>query len=186
MDLLASLPPGAPAATDVVSRKIIIDGKALSEAVPVAQVTINRTFNKITSARLVLLDGDAAEQDFSLSNENKFKPGSKIKIQLGYHGEVETVFEGIIVKHSIKIRQQGGSLLIIDAKDNAIKMTLGRKSRYFTNKTDKEAIEEIAEKFKPKVEDTVLKHKQLLQFECTDWDFIVTRAEANGMLVLCD
>ena len=88
MDLLASLPPGAPAATDVVSRKIIIDGKALSEAVPVAQVTINRTFNKITSARLVLLDGDAAEQDFSLSNENKFKPGSKIKIQLGYHGEV--------------------------------------------------------------------------------------------------
>lgn len=186
MDLSVSLPPGAEPATDVVSQKVFINGSVLSDEVTLSQIIVNKSFNKISLAKVVFLDGSASDQDFPLSDDDKFKPGSTIKIQLGYHGEVDTVFEGIIIKHAVKVRQHGASLLMIEAKDKAIALTQGRKSKYFINKNDKDAIEEIATDYSPDVEDTGPAHKQLVQFDATDWDFIVTRAEANGMMVLTD
>ena len=125
-------------------------------------------------------------RDFPLSNDDKFKPGSAIKIQLGYHGEVDTVFEGIIIKHSIKIRQQASSLLTIEAKDKAVRLTMARKSVYHINTKDSDVIKKLAGDLSNDIDATKFSFKQLVQFDTTDWDFIVTRAEANGMFVLTD
>lgn len=186
MDVLASIPPGTTPPTIVVTRKVFINGTVLSDAIQLTQLTINKSFNKVAYAKMVFFDGSASERDFPLSNDNKFKPGNKIKVQLGYQGEVETVFEGIIVKHGIKVRQQASSLLLIEAKDEAIKLTIARKSKYHINKTDSTVISELAGSLQKEVDPTTFSHKQLVQYDVTDWDFIVTRAEANGMLVLTD
>lgn len=183
---LTSLPPGTDDPKDVVSQTILIDGTPLSTEIELAQITVNKTFNKIASAKVVLLDGSASDRDFPLSDGELFKPGNTITIQLGYHGNVDTVFEGIIVKHAIKARQNGSSVLVIEAKDEAIKLTAARKSAYYINQTDSSVIEDIASAFSPDVDPTSYSHPQLIQFESTDWDFICTRAEANGMLVLTD
>ncbi len=183
---LDSLIPGTEPSTDVVSRKVFINGTELSNEILLSQVTVSKTFNKIASAKLIFLDGSVAERDFTLSNDDQFKPGSEIEIQLGYYGEVETVFEGIIIKHGIKIKQNGASVLMIEAKDKAIKLTGARKSAYYINKTDSEVIESLSGESTPDVQSTSLTHKQLVQFEAADWDFILTRAEANSMLVLTD
>jgi Rhs element Vgr protein len=183
---LDSLIPGTAPATHVVSRKVFINGTELSNEILLSQVTVNKTFNKIASAKLVFIDGSVPERDFPLSNDDQFKPGSEIEIQLGYQGDVETVFEGIIVKHGIKVKETGTSLLLIEAKDKAIKLTGARKSAYHINKTDSDVISSLAGESTPDVESTTLAHKQLLQFEAADWDFILTRAEANSMLVLTD
>jgi|CXWL01.1.fsa_nt_gi Rhs element Vgr protein len=183
---LTSLPPGSNDATDVVSLTILADGAPLNNEIGISHVVVNKTFNKVASAKLVFLDGSASDRDFPLSNEDTLKPGNEITVQLGYHGEVETVFSGIIVKHAIKVRQQGASVLVIEAKDKAIKLTGARKSAYFIDKTDSDAIEELAGDLETDVETTSVTHKQLMQFDATDWDFICTRAEANGMLVLTD
>jgi Rhs element Vgr protein len=188
MDVLASLPPGVEPAKDVVSQKVFINGTELNGETPLAQITVNKSFNKVSFAKMIFLDGSSSDQDFPLSNDDKFKPGSTIKVQLGYHEEVDTVFEGIIVKHAIKVRAHASSLLMIEAKDKAIKLTTTRKSAYHNDKTDSEVIEELALAIKldKDVTPTELKHAQLVQYDSTDWDFIVTRAEANGMLVLTD
>jgi Rhs element Vgr protein len=183
---LDSLLPGSEPPTDVVSRKVFINGTELGGEVLLKQVTVNKTFNKIATAKLVFIDGSVSERDFPLSNEDQFKPGSEIEIQLGYHGDVETVFEGIIIKHGIKVHQSGSSVLMIEAKDKAIKLTGARKSAYHINKTDSDIISSLAGESTPDVEATTLTHKQLLQFEAADWDFILTRAEANSMLVFTD
>lgn len=185
-DLLSSIPPGSEPATDIVNVKIFVNGDALSKEALLMQVTVIKSFNKISSAKIVFLDGSASERDFMLSNDDKFKPGNAIKIQLGYHDDADTVFEGIIIKHSIKIRQQAPSLLMIEAKDKAVKLTIARKSIYHINKTDSEVITDLADDFNKEIESTTFTHKQLVQFDATDWDFILTRAEANGMLVLTD
>ncbi len=183
---LTSLPPGSDTAKDVVSLTILANGSPLSNEIGVSHVAINKTFNKVASAKLVFLDGSASDRDFPLSNEDTLKPGNEISVQLGYHGEVENVFSGIIVKHAIKVRQQGASVLVIEAKDKAVKLTAARKSAYFIDKTDSDAITELAGELETDVETTTVAHKQLMQFDATDWDFICTRAEANGMLVLTD
>ena len=182
---LTSLPPGTAQPTDVVTRKVFINNIELSNEILLSQFSVVKSFNKIASAKLVFQDGAPAERDFVLSNDDRFKPGNEIKIQLGYHGLIETVFEGIIIKHAVKIRH-GSSVLMIEAKDKAIKLTGARKSKYFINKTDSDIITSLAGESTPTVESTSFTHKQLVQFEATDWDFILTRAEANSMLVLTD
>lgn len=186
MSSLTSLPPGAEESKDVVSQKILIEGAPLSNEIALAQIIVNKTFNRIASARIVMFDGSASDREFKLSSGSLFKPGNKIEIQLGYHGNVATVFAGVVVKHAIKARQKGSSVLVIDAKDPAIKLAIARKRAYFIDKKDSDVIEDLASGFDPDVSPTSFAHKQLIQFDATDWDFICTRAEANGMLVLTD
>jgi Rhs element Vgr protein len=184
--MLDSLPPGTQHATDVVSRRIFIDGTELSNEILLSNITVNKSFNKVASAKLVFMDGSASDRDFPLSNDNKFKPGNPIKVQFGYHGQVDTIFEGIIVKHAIKVRQRSVPILMIEAKDKAIKLTVSRKSAYHINKTDSTVISDLSDGLQADIETTTFSHKQLIQYDTTDWDFILTRAEANGMLVLTD
>ncbi len=180
-------PSTGPATGNVVARKVFINGTELSNEITVQQLTVNKTFNKISYAKIVFADGTVASRDFVLSNDDQFKPGSEIKIQLGFDGHPETVFEGIIIKHGIKIRQVGSSLLMIEAKDKAIKLTGARNSQYFIKKKDKDIITELATGLNTDgVEATDFEHEQLVQFEANNWDFILTRAEANSMLVFTD
>lgn len=182
---LTSIPPGTEAPTDVVTSKVFINNTVLSNEILLAQLSVVKSFNKIASAKLVFRDGSAADRDFVLSNDDKFKPGNDIKIQLGYHGLAETVFEGIIIKHTVKILR-GSSVLIIDAKDKAIKLAGARKSVYYINKKDSEVMTTLAGSLQKEIDTTSPAHSQLVQFDATDWDFLITRAEANGMLVLTD
>jgi Rhs element Vgr protein len=184
--MLDGIPPGTKTATDVVSSKIFINGTVLGNKIAVAQITVQKSFNKISFARLIFSDGSASERNFPLSNDDKFKPGNEIKVQLGYKGKVETVFEGIIVRHGIKIRQHASSLLMIEAKDKAIKLAVTRKSASYINMKDSDILNRLAGDFKPDVDGTDYPHKQMVQFDATDWDFMVIRAEANSMLVLTD
>ena len=186
---LDSLPPSAPPAADVVTQKVLIEGTALSKEILLSQITVSKSYNKISFAKLIFRDGSAAKRDFALSNDDKFKPGNKIKIQLGYHGKVDTVFEGIIIKHGIKVVQKGSSLLKIEAKDKCILLTANRKSAYHIKKTDSTVIANLAKAggiTDTDIDTTSFEHPQLVQMDATDWDFIVSRAEANSMLVFTD
>ncbi|MBO9618705.1 MAG: type VI secretion system tip protein VgrG [Niabella sp.] len=185
-DPLASIPPGTQSATDVVTCKVFINGTPLSNEVLLQQLSITKTFNKIAAAKIVFLDGSVAERNFSLSNDDRFKPGNTIKVQLGYLGDADTVFEGVIIKHGIRIRQQGASVLVIEAKDKAVKLTMARKSAYHLNKTDTDIIRDLLTDYDNDVDTTTVQYDQLVQFDATDWDFILTRAEANGMFAFTD
>jgi phage protein D len=99
---LDSLPPGAAPSTDVVTRKVFINNTVLSDEILLGQLSVNKSFNKVAYAKLVFIDGAVADRNFTLSSDNTFKPGNEIRVQLGYHGNVETVFEGIIIKQAIK------------------------------------------------------------------------------------
>jgi len=184
--MLDSLPPGTQPATDVVSQTVLINGTALSGEVLLSQILINKTFNKISSAKLVFFDGSASDADFPLSDDDNYKPGNQIEVQLGYHGQTDTVFKGIIVKHGIKVKQNGASTLMIEAKDQAITLIANRNSAYYTNQKDSDVITTLAGSLDTDIDDTSVTEPQLVQFDSTNWDFILTRAEANGMLVLTD
>ncbi len=174
--------------TELPSMTVLSDGQEVGGEFAVRSVYIHKSFNKISVARLVLLDGDIPNEDFPASNEDLFIPGKEIEIKLGYHGDEETVFKGIITKHSLRSQRPNSSLLEVEVKDAAIKMTIDRKNKYFAEVTDTDIIEEICNEYgiTNEIEATVGDHFEMVQHYVTDWDFIVTRAEANGMLVLPD
>lgn len=179
-------------ATDVVNFKILLKGSAISNEYGITSLYLAKSFNKISSAKITLTDGDPAKQDFSISsNDDKLVPGGEIEIAMGYHAQAQTIFKGIIIKHALKSGKNKQSFLTIEAKDKAVKLAIGRKNHCYIDKTDKDIIEAIAKRSgfaagDLDLADTTVKHQQMVQYNAVDWDFIVTRAEMNGMLVLTD
>ena len=87
----------------VVRLSLFSNGTALPGTTQVVSVSIRKTINKIPLAEIVMLDGDMPGKDFPLSNADHFKPGNAIKINAGYESDEETIFEGIVIKHGIRI-----------------------------------------------------------------------------------
>jgi len=177
--------------TDVVSFIIRLKGNAINGEYQVLSLNITKTYNKISSAKIVLADGDAASQDFAISSkDDALTPGSEMEIAIGYHAQAKTVFKGIITKHTIKSSKSKHSVLSIEARDKAVKLTLARHNHCFVDKSDKDIIEAVISQSKYggslEMDATTGQHKEMVQYNVVDWDFIVSRAEMNGMLVLTD
>lgn len=172
---------------DLVSFRILINGSELPAGFSILNITVEKEVNRIPQAKLILSDGDPASQDFPASNQRLLIPGNEIEIKAGYHSVDETIFKGIIIKHSLKIRTSH-SHLIVDCRDKAVKLTSGRKSKYFFDNKDSEVIESIFANYsiQKEIEATNFQHQKLVQYDCTDWDFIVSRAQANGKVCLVD
>lgn len=172
---------------DLVTHKILTEGQELSNVYQVKSIVVKKEVNRIPTAQIVLVDGEASEREFSLSNEDLLIPGKKIEITAGYHSDEETIFKGVIIKHNLKIRSQA-THLIIECKDEAVKMTVGKKSTYFYESKDSEIFEELLGKYSldKDVEATNYAHPELVQYNASDWDFMVARAEANGKLCFVD
>jgi Rhs element Vgr protein len=172
--------------TDLVTFTIKVNGEEISTQYEVTSITVSREINRIPMARITLYDGDAAAQDFTVSNTDTFIPGAEIEILAGYHSDETPIFSGIILKHSLKISRNRSPLLILDCRDKAVKMTVARKNKYFYDKKDSEAAEEIITPYSldHDIEDTGVQLQSIVQYDATDWDFVVTRMEANGKLCM--
>ncbi|MEQ9354407.1 MAG: type VI secretion system tip protein VgrG [Coleofasciculus chthonoplastes F3-SA18-01] len=175
----------------VITATILSDGNEMDSEYHLMSIDIIKAVNKIPSAQLILLDGDAAKQEFKISDTEFFKPGKELEIKLRYEDnakEEATVFKGIILRHSLQA-DQNRSLLTIESKDAAFKLIPKRKSAVFRDMTDKDIIEKIVQSAGLQIESvatTQPQHKEMVQFGCTDWDFIVSRADVNGHWVLVD
>lgn len=178
-----SIPTPAPA--DRPSFKIKVGGSPISAEYQIQAVLISRGFNRIASAEIAILDGDPAAETFKASSSADFVPGKEIQIDAGYHGNEQPLFKGIVVRHGVRVVGKKPSVLRIECKDKAAKLTVGRKSAYFYDMKDSEVIEGLASDagLDADVAPTAVSHKQMVQFYATDWDFLITRAEANGKLV---
>ncbi len=174
--------------TDLVTFTIKINGEAIGSQYQIANISIAKEVNRIPFAKLMIYDGDAAAQDFAISNEDTFKPGAEIEITAGYHSDETSLFAGIILKHSLQIRTNRSPLLILDCRDKMVKLTISRKNKYFYNTTDSDAAGSIIDEYNLQhdIEDTKVKLESLVQYDSTDWDFIVSRMEANGKLCFVD
>lgn len=173
-----------PATPDVCTVAILIDGAEIPGEFHLLSVAVTREVNRIPSAVVQFQDGEAAKATFAASSGDYFIPGKKIEIQLGYSSKNDSVFKGIIIKHSIKVRKNS-SRLVVECRDEAVRMTQGEKCRYFTEQKDSDIMEDIigVYQLEKDVQATTVDLKEVTQYHATDWDFLLCRAEANGLVV---
>ncbi len=172
--------------SDVVKLSISSAGSPLDDAIKIASVSVTKTINRIPYAKIILLDGDMPNKDFPLSNSDDFKPGSEISINAGYGDSEETIFKGIIVRHGIKISGENYSRLVIECRDKAVAMTIGRHNANYIDSKDSDIISKLIGEYSglsADVDSTTTEYPELVQYYCSDWDFMLSRAEANGLLV---
>lgn len=160
-------------------------GAVLPDATAAISITVRRAVNKVPSATLVFDDGDMPSQSFPLSDSAHLKPGAEITIKAGYGDGESALFSGIVVKHGLRISGDNAAQLVVECRDKAVRMTLARQNKQFVDKTDSDILSDIIGQhgLAKDVVATTVTHAELIQHYCTDWDFLLARAEANGCLV---
>ena len=177
--------PGKNKNTDLVTISILSDGNEIGNLIQVLSVSVQKEINRIPVATIVLIDGDAASQEFTSSNEDYFIPGKEIEIKAGYHSDEATIFKGIVIQHNLRIREST-SRLVIQCKDIVFESSTIRKNRLFEESLDSDAIENIFSdyNFDVNVAATNVEHQELVQFNSSDWDFVLSRADVNAMVCI--
>ena len=150
--------------------------EALPTTYDVMSVVVGREVNRIPWAKIEVVDGSAAQQDFPISNGDDLVPGQEIEILVGYSSQEKTIFKGLIVKHGIKTKSGKGARLSLECRDMAVKMTIGRKTAYHLDIKDSDLISEMIGEYSDlskDIADTKPEHKSLVQYYTSDWDFLV-------------
>jgi len=162
-----------------------VEGEEVPRENQLLSVSVTKSVNRISHARLAYLDGSASASDFPLSNAATFVPGKEIEILAGTGDDLASLFKGVIVRQSIKVRDRSASQLVVECRHEAHKLTIGRKSAYYFDMLDSDILSQLLSNagVDGDVESTSVTHAQQVQFSSTDWDFLLARAEANGKLV---
>jgi Rhs element Vgr protein len=154
-------------------------------------VTIRTALNRIPYAEIIIDDGDMPTGAFAVADEALFAPGTAVTVSARYissnnsDAPVTPLFSGIVVRFGVKIGDGNYSRLTIECRDAATKMTIGRKNANYVDQKDSDIISTLvaAHGLSAEVAATTLQYPELVQYYCSDWDFMLARAEVNGLLV---
>lgn len=164
---------------------ISLDGADALTTLPIVSLTVRRAINRIPWAEIVLTDGDMPSGSFALSDEDDFAPGATVTITAGWGDNTATLFSGIVVRHGVKIDNGNNSRLVIECRDQATKMTIGRNNANYLQLKDSDIMSTLIGNhgLSADVKSTTVQYDELVQFYCSDWDFMLARADASGLLV---
>lgn len=175
-----------------VSFQIKIDKKPLDSSYEVNKVIAFKEINKLGRARINILGGDYTTNSFVESESEVFDPGNEVEIKLGYDQKYTLVFQGIILKHSISVkegylRKKTRSQLIIECVDKAVVLKNSFTNTIYREKTDNQIMSNLINQvdgLTSAIETTDYEHSVLPKYNISDWDFVLERAKYNGLLVL--
>jgi Rhs element Vgr protein len=174
----------------VVTLTVMSSGRAIDPTYQMLSVDIRRELNRLPSALLVLMDGDIATREYPVSDSGVFDPGQEIEIKARYEGDGSTagdqlLFKGLVVRHAMESNAQG-TMLRVEMRDKAVKLAQPRRSQVLEQMSDSELIKKLiadAGLTAGALDTTTPQHDTLVQYNCSDWDLLLSRAEANGLVV---
>ena len=162
----------------------------------VLSVDVCKELNRIPTAELVLVDGDVAKQHYVLADTGFFNPGQKITVKARYEGQTEkeqTLFSGVVSKQGLTFQGAGfkgnKSRLSVVLKDVAMSMAQNRLNRIHRDLSDADIIGFLSQEHgiqQAEITETTPVHPEMFQYYCSDWDFLMTRAQLQGLWVILD
>src|SRR5215475_426581 len=165
------------------------EGNRLDPVVQIEKLEVRRELNRVPEAHVRVIDGSVAKRKFVQSDTAFFEPGKSLTIAVRDGDKAGVaLFEGLVVRHAVESRP-GTSILRVELKGAAYKLTRQRKTAVFRKQADDEAIRKLIGDARLKVGElatTRTQHDELIQYCATDWDFIVSRADAQGLVVDVD
>ena len=175
-----------PVSGDLVTFTIKVAGATIPDTYSVHTIRVEKRINRISCAELTVLDGSASKEQFEVSSSSTFVPGNEVSIEAGYNNRNKLIFKGIITAQNLRVDDQIGSALTVQCRDAAVRMTVGRNSACYSRKKDSDVISTLIGNHagvSADVTSTSDTWPQMVQYYCSDWDFMLCRAEINGMIV---
>lgn len=175
-----------------LSYTVKVNGNELDSSYQLIKLKIEKEVNKIGRSKVFIVGGDPYLNTFDESENDDFKPGNEISIELGYKQENKVVFKGIVEKLRINLQEGFStkpwkSLLIIEAVDKAIKLTNSYTTDIYEDQLDSDVITSLISNvsgLSTEIEDTNTTHAFLPKYNINDWEFILERAKLNSQIVI--
>jgi len=160
-------------------------GKPLPAAYGLVSAEVVREVGRIPHARLLLAGGDLPKRRFPALDDDALAPGRPVTIAVRVDEATTELFAGQVAR--LRLELQGGApRLGVELKDAAWRLVRVPRSAIYPDGTDADAVAAVLARAKVKagtIEGAEVRHPALVQYDATDWDFILARAAANGCAV---
>ncbi|WP_350307145.1 type VI secretion system tip protein VgrG [Photorhabdus viridis] len=162
-----------------------VGGKKLTALAPLL-IEIQAEVNRIPSAKLVLnTEGNTlAQLDAETEKEVSLcMPGSTLRVDAK---SGQTLFSGIVMNQSLRL-QKGRSELTLMVVHPLKRLTASLRSQVFMDEKEGDVLRELCSAQNIKVNKLAgmhVTHPQMVQFTCSDWQFITARLRANGVWLI--
>lgn len=166
---------------------IASNGSELPAKFDIVSVEVVREINRIPYAQIVLADGEISKSEFPALESDLLAPGSEIEIKVREGDSITPLFKGLVARVRLELRA-GAPRVAVECKDKALKLAGARKNAIYPEGTDSDAIATLLRRSSIQSGDLGPSdvHSTLVQYDSTDWDFIVSRAEATGSVVVVE
>ena len=181
--------PGDDIEAGSIRITITINGSVVSDIYGVNSILVQHSINQISYAEIGLVGEDPSQSSIPSIDESGFIPGSTITISIAYDSNSEVIiFKGLIVQQGIEINASNPLRLNLLCKHQLVTATYNRTEEEFHTKTDSQIIQSILTTYgvTASVDSTSITYEVLMQKLATDWDFIRSRADYNGLLITMD
>lgn len=167
-----------------ICHKILVNGQQTAYAQHIISISTSAAFDRISVLEIILSNWLPGEEEY-ISDTANFPMNAEIEVWVGYDEPSHKIFKGYINEMTVS---DLCAILTIKARHAADRMDDVRKLRSFENMSDDEIVNDICDEYGIEYDNTgnpaANKHLGLMQYNCTDWDFINMRAEASGRMVL--
>ncbi|MCG3266172.1 phage baseplate assembly protein V [Yoonia sp. I 8.24] len=166
-----------------------INGSAIAEDIAVNGITVTLDINRVPQATVRLADGSVATNEFPLIDGTDFEVSTPIEIAAFFGaGAAQILFKGIITATRLRISGGGAGELELTCRDKAIALMDIRKTSSFAQMKDSDAMAAIIGDagLSAAVKATTADPSDLVQYDCSDWDFLRLLADRNGQIIIVD
>jgi phage protein D len=127
---------------------------------------------------LLLHAGEREQERHTWIDGDLFRPGTEIKIKIGYGSTLTTMIAGEITALTPEYPDNGAVILRVRGYDRLYRLGFGRKTYAFRNMKDSDIASQIATDWQltPQVDATDETHEYVLQRNQTDREFLAERA----------
>ena len=125
---------------------------------------------------------DGAEMQVKWLDDELFKEGNSVEIEMGYRDRMERLFQGEITGLEPEFPNEQPPVLTVRGYDRRHRLMGRRKTRTFLHMKDSDIASQIAGDWslRPEVEDTRVALDYVLQHNQTDFAFLHERAQRIG------
>jgi phage protein D len=133
-----------------------------------------------------LLCWDTAEMKVKWIDDDLFKEGNSVEIEMGYRDNLEKLFQGEITGLEPEFPNEEPPTLTVRGYDRRHRLMGKRKTRTFLNMKDSDIANQIAGDWslRPQVEDSRVVLDYVLQHNQTDFEFLQERSRRIGYEVV--
>lgn len=161
--------------------EVLINGSPLpaGAAAHVAEVSVEGDTELPDMFSLVVVASEELLDEFAWVDEAElFAVGNGVEVKMGYADQLTSLFRGEVTALEPTFRADQLPTLVVRGYDRRHRLTRGRRTRSFLNKTDSEIAHQIAQEatLKSDVGDSRVRHDYVLQANQTDYEFLLGRA----------